>query len=565
MWTDIDYMASRRVFTLDLLRFPLEKMTELVNYLHKHNQHYIVMVDPAISDIDNEAYNHGRVRNVILSREENTIYEDYGVDIDGLWIDMNEASNFCAWPYKDPFDYAQQNNLPPVPPPARQPPRPLPGFPNDFQPQGSLHVRRSSGLGPRDNRDTKGQKIGLPSRDLIEPQYQIANAAGSLSNKTIDTDLVHLGKGYTEYDTHNLYGTMMSSASREAMLQRRPQTRPLVIARSTFAGAGAHVGHWLGDNRSQWDQCRISISQMLQFASIFQIPMVGSDICGFGGNAAEELCARWTTLGAFNPFYRNHNEIQNIPQEFYRWPTVADAARKILNIRYRLLDYLYTSFHRQSETGEPFLQPLFYIYPNDMNTFSNEAQFFYGNALLISPVQGKGQTSVNAYFPSDFFYDWYTGQVIHGEGKTITLSNVGITEIPIHIRGGFVLPLRSEGASTTSELRRKGFEIVVAPNRDGYARGQLYLDDGESIHPANSSMVDFEYGNGQLRIRGEFGYHEAVLVKGVVTLLGQRKGGVSGGVRRGNSSDHDVSFDADRQVLKKQVHIELTAPTVITF
>lgn len=49
MWTDIDYMNLRRVFTLDPERFPLERMRELVNYLHDHDQHYIVMVDPAVS------------------------------------------------------------------------------------------------------------------------------------------------------------------------------------------------------------------------------------------------------------------------------------------------------------------------------------------------------------------------------------------------------------------------------------------------------------------------------------------------------------------------------------
>ncbi|KAL4975581.1 Alpha/beta-glucosidase agdC [Aspergillus desertorum] len=566
MWTDIDYMDHRKVFTLDRERFPLDTVRALVDYLHQRGQHYIVMVDPAVAHSENGAFTRGLAKDVFMRKQDGSLYEgavwpgptvfpdwfhpntsDYwisefalffdagtGVDIDALWIDMNEAANFCDWPCTDPVAYAEQNNLPPEPPAVRPNPSSLPGFPAEFQ-YGSSNNDKNGTKGSRqvaitarqgsvevENGNGNGRRLGLQGRELLDPPYKIANAAGSLSNKTMNTDLVH-ANGLVEFDTHNLYGTMMSSLSREAMLHRRAEKRPLVITRSTFAGAGSYVGHWLGDNASTWAKYRISISQMLAFASIFQIPMVGSDACGFTGNTTEELCSRWATLAAFNPFFRNHNEFGMVPQEFYRWESVAEAARKAIGIRYSLLDYLYTAFHKQTVTGEPFLLPLFFVYPNDPKVVGIDLQFFYGDAILVSPVTEEGGTKVDAYFPDDLFYDWYTGLPLRGNGGVMTLTDIGYVDIPLHVRCGKIVPVRtgSEGMNTTAEVRKSGFRLVIAPDLDGRAEGSLYIDDGESLEQTATVDVIFTYENGRVSVNGVFTLQTDLKVE-AVTVLGEK-------------------------------------------
>ena len=211
-----------------------------------------------------------------------------------------------------------------------------------------------------------------------------------------------------------------------------------------------------------------------------------------------------------------HNADTSISQEFYRWPLTTQAAKNALDVRYRLLDYLYTAFHQAKTDGTPVLRPLWYSFPKDVNTFAIDTQFLFGPSVLVSPVIDENSTSVDVYYPKELFYDFHTLAPTTGAGSTVQLTNVNFTTIPVSIKGGAVLPLRASGQLTTTELRKTDFEIVVAPSlADGSASGALYLDDGVSITPKTSTSVSFAYAKGKLTVKGSFGYATGVNVSRV--------------------------------------------------
>jgi len=152
---------------------------------------------------------------------------------------MNEPSSFpCYFPCDDPFKSAV--GFPPTPPEIRtHSPRPLPGWPCEFQPEGTsckrMDVESVSSISAPESRDLEskspaeplsailttradGKWKGLPGRNLLYPKYAIHNKAaymdswnadhGGISNKTVLTDVIHQN-GLAEYDVHNLYGTSM--------------------------------------------------------------------------------------------------------------------------------------------------------------------------------------------------------------------------------------------------------------------------------------------------------------------------------------------------------------------
>jgi alpha-glucosidase len=326
----------------------------------------------------------------------------------------------------------------------------------------------------------------------------------------------------------------------------------------------------------QWYYMYFSIPQALSF-SLFGIPMFGVDTwyvqlpfsrdnlltqtSGFNGNTDAELCSRWMQLSAFFPFYRNHNTLSANSQEPFRWESVASASRTAMHIRYSLLPYMYTLFHQAHTTGSTVMRALAWEFPNEPQLAGVDTQFLLGPNILVTPVLEPQVDTVKGVFPGlvdgGSWFDWYTGRRVEAEAGVNTTIPAPLGHIPVFVRGGAVLPLQEPGYTTT-ESRNNPWGLIVALDAQGCASGSLYVDDGESLEPAETLNVSFAASSAQLKaeVQGAFKDTNAL---GNVTILGV-SGNVGDVKLNGEAVDQNkVEFDQDARVLRLSGLNDLTS------
>jgi len=281
---------------------------------------------------------------------------------------------------------------------------------------------------------------------------------------------------------HNVYGMLMSQAIRDGLLRYRPNERPFVITRATFAGGERYAAQWTGDNLAAWEDLRTSL-RTIQSMGLSGLPFVGSDIGGFIGLPSPELYARWLQVGIFYPFSWTHN--CNAAQGLEPWSFGEyweDINRRTLQLRYRLLPYLYDAFYESAETGAPIMRALLLDYPDDESAMTpapdrENNEFLFGDDLLIAPVVREGAMERMVYLPKGTWYDLWTEKMYLGP-SSIKVS-APIDRIPVFVRGGAIIPTRQ----TVEYVGQAPIDpLVFEIYPEGNSSRIYYEDDGISFN-----------------------------------------------------------------------------------
>jgi alpha-glucosidase len=339
--------------------------------------------------------------------------------------------------------------------------------------------------------------------------------------KTMPLDTVHrieepgfASRTATHREIHNILGMENQRATYDGLLKLRPDERPFVLTRATYAGGQRYGFTWTGDNSATWNHLRLG-TQMLLNLGLSGVSFVGDDVGGFNGSPPPDLLTRWIEIGAFNPLFRDHTTKDSLPQEVWvHGPQQEAIRRRYIETRYRLLPYIYTLAEEASRTGVPLVRPVFLEFPEIMQPGAPgfdglDSEFLLGPDLLVAPPQFPEMLDDYIIsYPSGPWFDFWTGNKVPDRPTPPSFLDAvkagsdakfpppprihpTLETLPVYVRGGSILPLQPL-VQSTSETPSGPLELRVYPGPR--CNGSLYLDDGHTFRYQKGEFLRQSFG-----------------------------------------------------------------------
>ena len=305
--------------------------------------------------------------------------------------------------------------------------------------------------------------------DAVEPE-----------NDALRGTKTHIGLG----DFYRLtYPLLVSKAVYEGQRNVTDDKRVCILTRSAFSGQQRYgVINWSGDIGGDWDAYKRQIVAGLNF-SITGLPYWTTDIGGFfrPGNAQytdknfHELLLRWFQWGTFNPVFRMHGYMSETEPWKYG-AEMENNMRQMLNLRYRLLPYIYSEAWQITSNGSTLMRPMVMDFTNDKNAVAQAYQYMFGQSILVTPTIEAGVRKQKVYLPNtDTWYDFWTGKKYDG-GQTV-MADAAIDKIALFVKAGSILPM-GKAVQHSGESNNDTLEIRIYEGKN--ATFELYEDAGDN-------------------------------------------------------------------------------------
>lgn len=264
---------------------------------------------------------------------------------------------------------------------------------------------------------------------------------------------------------------------------------------SRYAGIGSHrypIG-FSGDSIITWESLDFQ-PYFTANASNAGYGWWSHDIGGhMGGYKDDELSTRWVQFGVFSPINRLHSSSNLFSgKEPWKYNKISEIImKKYLKLRHELLPYLYTMNRIASRDGQPLIRPMYYLEPEQRETYEVPNEYYFGTELIACPItkpveKQSAVASFTAWLPQGRWYDIFNGRVYNG-GRKLKLYR-GIEDIPVLAKAGAILPMTDLTEYTNSIENPKSLEIRVYAGANGSFH--LYEDAGDTAVDQDENWAD---------------------------------------------------------------------------
>ncbi len=279
----------------------------------------------------------------------------------------------------------------------------------------------------------------------------------------------------THREARNVYGMQMSRSTYEGARQHLNGQRPFILTRAGFSGIQRYSAVWTGDNVASDEHFLVGV-RLLNSLGLTGVAFSGYDVGGFVDDASPELFARWIAVGAFTPFVRCHSMVNTRSAEPWAFGEEAtEIARNYINLRYRLLPYLYSTFFEATQNGMPVVRSLAINYTHDANIYQSQYQnqYLFGQFILVAPMVSN-QNIAKIYLPQGKWYCLYTDQ--KHEGSQAHLLETPKDKLPLFVQAGAILPMQSV-VQHTQQAPEPTLQLHLYANPNGQITNYTYYED----------------------------------------------------------------------------------------